>query len=163
MPAHIETERLSLRPRGPEDAPWNLQLLAGHAGGTTATVADERRRLAAQAARATTDGFGLFTIRPLDGAEPIGYCGLIVGRATFDEPELAYELLGPFHGRGFATEAAGAVADAALATGRTRVWASVGSWNAASFRVLEKIRFRRNHTITDDDGEVVFMVREAGV
>ena len=37
----------------------------------------------------------LFTIRRRTD-EPLGYCGLIVGRCSLDEPEIAYELLKRF-------------------------------------------------------------------
>ncbi len=87
----------------------------------------------------------------------IGYCGLIVGRSTVEEPEIAYELLQRAHGRGYATEAAGAVLDAAIATGRKRLWSTVGTWNTRSFRVLEKIGFERDHV--DDGGEFVWLTR----
>ena len=97
--------------------------------------------------------------RRLEG-DFIGYCGLIVGRSSIDEPEIAYELFQRAHGRGYATEAARAVLDAAIATGRTRLWATVGSWNTPSFRVLEKLAFIRDHVTTKDDGsEVVWLTR----
>jgi RimJ/RimL family protein N-acetyltransferase len=89
-----------------------------------------------------------------------GYCGLVTGRATLAEPEIAYELLRSAHGRGYATEAASAVLDAAIATGRRRLWATVRSWNAASFRVLEKLGFERSHSTWDEHGEIVWNVRE---
>ena len=89
----------------------------------------------------------------------IGYCGLLVGRASFDEPEIAYELPGG-RGLGYATEAARAVLDAAFATGRRRVWSTVRAWNAPSFRVLEKIGFHRDHTVIDDQGELVYLVND---
>ena len=54
-----------------------------------------------------------------------------------DEPEIAYELFRRVHGHGYATEAGRAVAGAAAATGRKRLWSTVGSWNAPSLRVLE--------------------------
>ena len=98
-----------------------------------------------------------------DGAKrPIGYCGLSIGRGSFDEPELAYEILLQFRGHGYATEAAGAVIDAAFhETGRDRLWATVGIWNAPSFRVLEKLGFEAHHSSTDERGEFVWMVRTA--
>jgi RimJ/RimL family protein N-acetyltransferase len=105
------------------------------------------------------NGIGLLTIRRRPEGDPLGYCGLIVGRCTLDEPEIAYELLRRFRGHGFATEAAAAVTEAAFATGRRRLWATVGSWNAPSFRVLEKTGFQRDHSLTDDNGELVYMVR----
>jgi len=90
----------------------------------------------------------------------IGYCGLIVGSASVDEPEIAYELLQRAHGCGYATEAARAVLEATIATGRTRLWSTVRAWNAPSFRVLEKLGFDRDHVSTPDDrGEMVWMTR----
>jgi len=48
----------------------------------------------------------------------IGYCGLIVGRATWEEPEIAFELFRRVHGSGYATEAGEAVVAAAIQSGR---------------------------------------------
>lgn len=62
-----------------------------------------------------------------------------VGRATLEEPEIAFELLRHAHSQGYATEAAQAVLGAVAGTGRTRIWAIVRAWNTASFRVLEKL------------------------
>lgn len=157
----IETERLSLRLRGQQDASWNLELLAEHGDGTTRTVAEERQRLAEQNAQARKSGIGFLTITRRTEGDPIGYCGLLVGRSNFDEPEIAYELLRHARGYGYATEAARAVLGAAFATGRRRIWATVRAWNTSSFRVLEKLRFRRDHSITDERGELVYMVRDA--
>jgi RimJ/RimL family protein N-acetyltransferase len=89
----------------------------------------------------------------------IGYCGLIVGRSTVEEPEIAYELFQRAHGRGYATEAAGAVLDAAVATGRKRLWSTVRTWNTPSLRVLEKLGFERHHVSADDRGELVWLTR----
>jgi RimJ/RimL family protein N-acetyltransferase len=83
-----------------------------------------------------------------------------VGRCSLDEPEIAYELLRRFHGRGYATEAARALVDAAAATGRQRLWSTVRPSNAASLRVLEKIGFRTDHVTTDDQGDVIYLVRD---
>jgi RimJ/RimL family protein N-acetyltransferase len=156
----LETERLTLRLRTREDAAWNLELLAEHDGPATLTLEEAQQRLADENQTARVDGIGLLTIRRRIDPDAIGYCGLIVGRSTFDEPEIAYELLRPFRGHGYATEAAAAVATAAFSTGRQRLWATVRSWNAPSFRVLEKVGFRRDHTATDDRGELVYMVRD---
>ena len=156
----IETERLSLRLRDVDDAAWNLDLLAEHAGGTTRTLLEARARLAAQHAQAHQAGFGLLTIRRREEGDAIGYCGLLIGRGTFDEPEIAYELLRRAHGHGYATEAARAVLDAAFATGRRRIWATVRAWNAPSLRVLEKLAFQRDHSATDERGELVYLFRE---
>ncbi|MDX2968619.1 GNAT family N-acetyltransferase [Kribbella solani] len=75
---------------------------------------------------------------------------LIVGQATFDEPEIADELARRAHGHGYATEAARAMVDAAAGTGRRRLWATVREWNAPSFRALEKVGFERSARVTED-------------
>ena len=93
--------------------------------------------------------------------EFIGYCGLIVGEGSFDEPEIAYELARRAHGFGYATEAARAVVDAAALTGRRRLWATVREWNAPSFRVLEKLGFEHSGRVTEDSerGDSIWMTR----
>lgn len=50
--------------------------------------------------------------------------------------------------------------EAAAATGRERLWATVGGWNAPSFRVLEKVGFERDHVTLDEQGrDRVWMTR----
>jgi RimJ/RimL family protein N-acetyltransferase len=130
-----------------------------NARGTGAfTVADALERIAAQTRTIQTIGIGVLVLRKRLDGEALGYAGLVVGRGTIEEPELAYELLPRAHGQGYATEAARAVLDAALATGRRRIWATIGSWNAPSLRVAEKLGFRRDHSTMKGDEEVVWMV-----
>ena len=157
----LETKRLMLQLRDQDDASWNFELLGEHEGGTTFTLETVKRRLAEQETTARDTGMGLLTIKRRDFGDSIGYCGLVIGRGSFDEPEIVYELLRRFHGCGYATEAATAVIDAAFATGRCRIWSTVRSANVASFRVLEKIGFQRDHSKFDDQGEIVYMVRNA--
>jgi RimJ/RimL family protein N-acetyltransferase len=159
MPQRIETERLVLTPEEPDDAGWLAELFTAR-GGRRFTVDDARERIAAMQAMTAELGIGVLVLRIRETGEPLGYCGLVVGRASPDEPELAYELLPAAHGQGYATEAARAVLDAAFATGRTRIWATVGPGNAPSFRVLDKLGFRRDRVSTDERGEHVWMVRE---
>jgi len=125
------------------------------------TITEAERHLAEQNVKAHETGLGFLTIQRRAEEDLIGYCGLLVGRASFDEPEIAYELLRRVHGCGYATEAARAVLDAAFATGKRRLWSTARAWNAPSFRVLEKIGFRRDHSITDERGELVYLVRDA--
>lgn len=110
---------------------------------------------------AAEPGLGLLPIERHDTGEFIGYCGLIIGQGSFDEPELAYELARRAHGHGYATEAARAVVEAAARTGRRRLWATVREWNMASFRVLEKLDFYRSDRVTEDAerGDSIWMTR----
>src|ERR1017187_2621936 len=161
MSFSIDTERLSLRLRTKDDAACNLELLREHEGGTTMSVEEVEQRLVEQNKQAQVNGFGLLSIRRRQKAVPIGYCGLILGRGSFDEPEIAYEVLPQLRCHGYASEAAGAVIEAAFATGRERLWATVRSWNGPSFRVLEKHGFDAHHSSTGERGEFVWMVRNA--
>ena len=145
----LETARLRLRPWRVSDAPINRELWTERdprsvnvidADGRP-TVDDLRARIEIQLAESERLGIELLAIEVKDAPGFIGYCGLIVGQATLEEPELAYEFLRRVQGNGYATEAAAAILEAARAAGRTRLWATVREWNTASFQVLEKIGF----------------------
>lgn len=137
-------------------------MLAEHEdGGPRPTLVQVEQSLLEQNLRARQSGIGFLTIRRRTEGDAIGYCGLLTGRASFDEPELAYELLRRAHGHGYATEAAAAVLQAAFATGRRRIWSTVRPWNAASLRVLDKLGFRQDRIEVDDRGELIYLAREA--
>jgi len=155
----IETDRLTLRIRDERDAEWYRELV-GERGEDVPTLEESRARLARFRDLTMETGIGALAICRRAEGDTIGYCALIVGRASLDEPEVAFELLQRFHGHGYATEAAQALVLAAAATGRRRLWSTVGAWNAPSLRVLEKVGFRRDHSVTDDHGEVVYLVRD---
>lgn len=128
-------------------------------GDGTPTLGDIRTRISGQLSATAESGIALLAVSRRAEGDFIGYCGLIVGRATIDEPEIAYELYQRVHGHGLATEAAGVVVLAAAATGRRRLWATVRSWNVASLRVLDKLGFERDHVAVDDRGELVWLTR----
>ena len=160
MPLHLETERLTMRPWTPADAPSYSALTAERDdGGFPAQIA--RERIANQLATSAQTGIALLPIERRVEGDFIGYCGLIIGRASLDEPEIAYELFRRAHGHGYATEAARAVVAAAAATGRRRLWSTVGAWNAASLRVLDKLGFERSHVTPHEAGKgaVIWLTR----
>jgi RimJ/RimL family protein N-acetyltransferase len=159
MALAIETERLTLRLRDERDAEWYRELV-GERGEEIPTLEESTARLARFRDLTIDIGIGALTICRRAAGDAIGYCALIVGRGSLDEPEIAFELLKRFHGHGYATEAARALVDAAAATGRRRLWSTVGAWNTPSCRVLEKVGFRRDHTVTDDRGDLVYLVRD---
>lgn len=140
-----------------------LRVLHSERGDGTPAAEHTRTLIAKQLAATATTGIAPLPIRRREEGDFIGYCGLIVGRYTVEEPEIAYELFQRAHGRGYATEAAGAVLDAAVATGRKRLWSTVRTWNTPSLRVLEKLGFERHHASADDRGELVWLTRLAAV
>ncbi|MGW5261532.1 GNAT family N-acetyltransferase [Microbispora sp. NPDC004025] len=170
LPAELMTERLRLRRWAPSDAEEYRRLWLERDPRVPParrindegrpTVDDIRGRLLDNPLMAH-QGLGLLPIELRDTGEFIGYCGLTVGQASFDEPEIAYELAQRFHGHGYATEAARAVLEAARRTGRRRLWATMREWNAPSFRVLEKLGFHRSDRITEDAerGNTIWMTR----
>jgi RimJ/RimL family protein N-acetyltransferase len=150
VPGHeivLETERLLLRPwrvseaaiqrelwseRDPRVPPHRRIDADGHP--TVADIADWIRT-------AKPSSIGLPAVERKATKDVIGYCGLVESGRGPEEPDLAYELLRRFWGRGYATEAAWAVLDWARSCGYERVWATVWEWNTASQRVLEKVGF----------------------
>ncbi|MEU9090352.1 GNAT family N-acetyltransferase [Streptomyces sp. NPDC048428] len=158
MSFHLETERLILRPWAESDA-VELRALRAERGEGTSTLEYTRTLIAKLLTATETTGIALLPIQRRDEGDFIGYCGVIIGRSTLEEPEIAYELFRRVHGHGYATEAARAVLDAAAATGRERLGATVDAGNAPSFRVLEKLGFERDHVSMEDKGEVVWLTR----
>ncbi len=157
MATELFTGRLHLRPWRASDAEPHRQLWTERdprsrrlidADGRP-TVDDLREGMAEQA-RDADPSLGLFAVERLAGADFIGYCGLIVGQATTEEPEIAYEFARRVHGNGYATEAARVVVAEARATGRGRLWATVRDWNTPSLRVLEKVGFHDSGRRTPD-------------
>ncbi|GAA3919435.1 GNAT family N-acetyltransferase [Streptomyces gulbargensis] len=159
MPFHLETERLILRPWTLSDAEEFSALLAER-GKEKSPVERIRSAIGELLAATRTTGIALLPVQRRDEGDFIGYCGLITGRSTLEEPEIAYELFRRAHGQGYATEAARAVLGAAAATGRKRLWPTVGTWNTPSLRVLEKLGFEQDRVTTEEEaGEVAWLVR----
>ncbi|MFD6797383.1 GNAT family N-acetyltransferase [Streptomyces cyaneofuscatus] len=158
MAFHLETERLILRPWAESDAA-EFSALLSERGDETYTVEHGRERIAKLLSATGTTGIPLLPIQRRAEGDFIGYCGLIVGRSTLEEPEIAYELFRHARGRGYATEAARAVLGAAGATGRERLWSTVGTWNTPSLRVLEKLGFERDRVSMEGAKEVAWLTR----
>ena len=156
MPERIETQRLILRPWAITDAVWHRVIVTERDRPPEDPAAYSTRVVTEQRQRTETQGFGLYVIEVRAESDPIGYCGLIVGRATLAEPELAYEVLRRAQGNGYATEASRAVVEAATDAGLVRVWATVGAWNTGSLRVLDKLGFAREGVEHLDDREIIW-------
>jgi RimJ/RimL family protein N-acetyltransferase len=106
---------------------------------------------------------GLLVVERKGTGDVLGYCGLIASQIVPEgEPEVAYELLRRARGQGYATEAARAVLGWARASGHRRVWATVRVWNAASLRVLAKLRFETTDRVEQDavHGDSLFLTKQ---
>ena len=139
------TDRLLLRPGWAEDAP-----------ALAAAIADETivRNLATAPWPYTLRDAEAFLAQPRDPVLPsllvferteaaprlVGACGL--GRRPSGAVELGYWIAKPNWGRGFATEACGALIGIARALGVRQLEGSHFVDNPASGRVLEKIGFQ---------------------
>lgn len=108
MAFQLRTERLDLNMWEESDAVW-LRELIGERGVEMPTVESVRNVFIEKRKIAVENGISLLTIRRRDEGDFIGYCGLIIGRSTLEEPEIAYELFRSAHRMGYATEAASAV------------------------------------------------------
>jgi ribosomal-protein-alanine N-acetyltransferase len=156
----IETARLRLRPLQTADLdafaamygdPEVMRYIGdGTVGTRVETAAWLERRIAAyeQAGRGM-----LAIVRRADG-RVIGRCGLtdwtIEGRA---EIELGYLVARDVWGEGYATEAASAVRDHAVALGIARLIALVDHGNEASRRVAERTGFRYQRDVESWPGK----------
>ena len=171
MPRLLATERLLLRSWTEDDATQLRELWKERDRRAARRISDDGRptveemrdRLRQQLADSETTGFRLYAAEhDVDGV--IGYCGLVTGQATTEEPELAFELFRRVHGRGYATEAGRAVVAAADASGRHRLWETVREWNTPSLRVLAKLGFEPTGRADPDPerGTSLWLTRSRG-
>ena len=118
------------------------------------------RTIASSEAMFASRSVGLWLLAERDApTRAIGFAGFHVFEEIGPEPELAYALLEPYTGRGYAFEAAHAVmAFAERSAGVTMFVASVDEPNVASIRILEKLGFQFEGTRPGDFG-AVFMYR----
>lgn len=160
IPERIDTERLTMTPEVPGDAAWLAELFTARGAGVVSRQ-DATARIAVMQAVVAELGIGARVLRSRVDGGPLGYCAIVVGRGTLDEPELAYELLPAAQGLGYATEGSRALLRAAFQTGRSRIWATVRSENAPSLRVARRLGFRVDHTTFDERGEIAWHVLDA--
>ncbi|HEU4564098.1 MAG TPA: GNAT family N-acetyltransferase [Gemmatimonadaceae bacterium] len=145
----LSTARLVLRPFLPEDAPA-VQRLAGarEIADTTLTIPHPYPDGAAELWIATHEqGFAagtvvVFAVTERESGDVVGAVGLVVEPAHASA-ELGYWIATPYWGRGYATEAAGALVAFALGPlGLHRVQARHLIRNPASGRVMQKLGMR---------------------
>lgn len=120
MRVEIITERLSLSLWEESGASWYRELV-GERSVEMPALEKSRTHVLQLREKTIESGIRTLTIRRKVEGDWIGYCGLIIGRSTLEEPKIAYELFQKLHGNGYATEAASAIVEAAAATGRKRL------------------------------------------
>ena len=145
----LQTERLTLREAGADDAPFVLELL--NAPGFVQGIGDRGVRTLDQARTYIEErmvgsyrehGFGMWVVTPREGQAPIGLAGL-VKRDVIPHVDVGYAFLERAWGKGYAREAAAAVLELAQQSlGIDPVAAIVNPDNLASRRLLEKLGLR---------------------
>ena len=162
----IETERLLLRPPEPGDEESIYRWVSdpevmSRLGGTPGTREDAVERVRRYREAWVADGFGHFTVVKRETGEGLGRVGLLVWnpetweiglRADLGddaEIELGWVVERAAWGNGYATEAAAAVRDWALAEVKPRRLISlIAAENVASQRVATKIGESYRHDVT---------------
>ncbi|SEA89077.1 Protein N-acetyltransferase, RimJ/RimL family [Pelagibacterium halotolerans] len=143
MPDRIRAERLVLRAPGRADIPAIAALANNakiHAMTTLPYPYDQKDAQAFVESFARSETEHAYAI-VLPGDALIGMVGLHLYPDA--DPEIGYWLGEPYWGRGYGTEAVGALIEAARATGHCAMLrAKARSENAASRAILEKLDFR---------------------
>ncbi len=96
-------------------------------------------------------GFGMYRVELKHNEKPVGICGLIK-RDTLDDIDLGFAFLPEYWGKGYAFESASAVMrHAKQVLKKVRVAAITTSETQPSIKLLEKLGFRFEREINQDD------------
>ena len=154
------TSRLELRPFRPEDAAELHEIFSDpetHAvgEGPLASLAETAAWISRRAEAERQHGLLWYAVRDRAGGRMLGNCGLFAGRTGSAEPEIGYEIRRSCQGQGLATGAARAVLDDALASGISRVWATI--------RPQRRVPARRGQDRDDPPAHQAGQPRPAGL
>lgn len=103
MHVKLETERLNLNMWVGSDASWYRELVEERRIAKPSNE-DAQKKVLSFGEKAVENGISLLMVRRKEEEDFIGYCGLIIGRSTLEEPEIAYELFQRVHGNGYANK-----------------------------------------------------------
>lgn len=149
----LETERLNLRPLSAADFPAFADFYASErakfVGGPT-TPAASWRNLASEIGHWALRGYGRWAV---DETATGKFCGVVGLWCPLDwpEPEIGWDLMAGFEGKGYATEAALAARTFAYDTlGWTTAISLVAEQNDASRAVAKRMGASRDGTFTHD-------------
>jgi RimJ/RimL family protein N-acetyltransferase len=168
----IETERLRLRRPRPDDfaashAMWSDPRVVEHLGRVPSGRQQSWTRLLTAIGHWQIHPFGPFIVEEKTTGAFAGEVGLFhfmreIAPSIDAFPEAGWGFSPAVHGRGYATEAVGAMlawADATIAA--PRIVAIIAVDNVASIRVAEKNGFREWTRTTFNDGPVVLLERRS--
>jgi len=168
----LDTPRLRLRGHRPDDLPqcvamWTDPDVIRFIGGEPRSEQLTWARLLAYVGHWALMGFGFWAIEQRDSGEFVGEVGLAdfkrdIAAAMRGVPELGFALLPRFHGKGYATEAAGAAlswAEAHLPHSRTVCL--IDPQNVASLRVAGKCGYEIFDRGTYNGRPALFLARGA--
>ncbi|MBV8245258.1 MAG: GNAT family N-acetyltransferase [Candidatus Eremiobacteraeota bacterium] len=171
MATVMQTDRLLLREMEAPDADFYFRLhsdpevLRYLAGSPPASIEEQRARIATHRQVYYADrGFGLYAVTDRASGALLGRAGFLVWE--FDgvtEIEVAYTIAPEAWGKGYATEAAGAVRDYGFhKLDKARLISLIMPANAASIRVVEKLgaRYERNVDVMGHDARMYVHLRD---
>lgn len=155
---YIETDRLIIRPFTIEDIEpahrMNLDQDVNKYTGDGGVVSEEdtKRRIVADVlGDYKKHGYGRLAVELKSEKEFIGFTGLKY-LEDMDEVDLGYRFMKSYWGRGIATESAKASIKLGFETlGLSRIIAMVLPENIASIKVLEKLNFKYEKDIIEDE------------
>lgn len=170
MRDELETPRLRLRRWRPADldtlARWHVDPdLMRHMGRPSFTREEMEADIERYERHWEEHGFGLWAAEEKEGGALIGRVGLAYHRVWPSDPEVGWLIDTPWQGRGLATEAGAACLRHGFdGLGLERIVSICTADNAASRRVMEKLRFRFWQEIRDPklDLQLLLHVRERG-
>jgi len=162
----IRTDRLTIRAFTLDDVPAIHTALYGdatamHFIGGPHTLERTRQGIAGYIEHQRSAGYSFWAITESDSGAIIGEAGLYPMNGVGPDVELGYALGSPWWGRGYATEAAGAILQAAFDHLEVpRVVAVAKRENAASLHVLDKLGFRMEGERDAWGSRQLFFVRD---
>lgn len=160
----LSTPRLRLRPHGPEDVTFMIELnsdpeVVRYTCDGPVDAEQAAMIVASLDRQYREEKIGRFIVLEMEGGRKIGWCGL--KRMESGEIDLGYRFLRSRWGRGYATEAAAACLEYGFKTlGFRRIEARVAPENAASLNVVRKLGMRPCGTARENGKDwLLFEVR----
>jgi ribosomal-protein-alanine N-acetyltransferase len=149
-PTIIETQRLRLRPLREEDAPiffevWsNPESVRYFSFPPMKSIEQAHARIAEKMQSSSEGKSIIFVIELNDGGEVLGDCGMHNGEPRCQRAEIGYSLARRHWGKGYMTEAVGALVEYGFnKAGLRRIEADIDPRNLPSLQLVERLGFKR--------------------